>query len=178
MPPRFWRNSRCGPLTELEVVSSDTNVIFDFQVGGILSLIGRFKFERLITDLVEDELESVSLRELQRAGYKTVKLTGDQVQKLHGLYAAHQSTVSLADLSAMVAAEVYKAILLTGDKGLRKIAEDQSVEVHGTLWLLDELVAAKAITMSDASAALSNMLNAGRRLPHAEATKRIHAWNK
>ncbi len=65
--------------------------------------------------------------------------------------------------------------LLTGDRHLREAATQEGVAVHGTLWLLDELVRLGTIVPLQA-AALEHMLAHGRRLPQDECQKRIERW--
>ncbi|MCY4324592.1 MAG: hypothetical protein OXC81_01005 [Betaproteobacteria bacterium] len=44
------------------------------------------------------------------------------------------------------AQDVGNCILLTADKKLRNEAEKMSVNVHGTLWLLDKLLATSSVS--------------------------------
>ena len=37
-----------------------------------------------------------------------------------------------------MAEEIEEAILLTGDRLLRRVATDNAIEVHGVIWALDE----------------------------------------
>ena len=41
-------------------------------------------------------------------------------------------------LALRMAEEIEDAILLTGDKLLRRVATDNAIEVHGVIWALDE----------------------------------------
>jgi hypothetical protein len=50
------------------------------------------------------------------------------------------------------------------------------VEVRGTLWLLDQMIAFEVLDGPGAAAALGSMLSAGRRLPSAESARRIQTW--
>ena len=57
------------------------------------------------------------------------------------------------------------ASLLTGDRHLRAAAEQEGVPVHGTLWLLDEMVRLAVVSPRLAAQALERMLERGSRLP-------------
>jgi len=54
---------------------------------------------------------------------------------------------------------------LSGDKRLRKAAENEGVIVKGTLWLVNELVTQNIISISKAQEAFGRMQAADRRLP-------------
>lgn len=61
-----------------------------------------------------------------------------------------------------------KCQLLTGDKALRKIADSLNVEVHGTIWLVEQMIIQKKITVEAAKVSFQRMQTSGSRLP----------WNK
>jgi hypothetical protein len=80
------------------------------------------------------------------------------------------------DLFSLVLAIQEKALLLTGDEALRKAASKEGIEVHGTLWLLDEMIDAGAISEAEGYRSLESMVNAGRRLPKKEVSARMATW--
>ncbi|MGC8530389.1 MAG: DUF3368 domain-containing protein, partial [Leptospirillia bacterium] len=55
--------------------------------------------------------------------------------------------------------------LLTGDKDLKAAAESEHVRVHGTLWLVSEMVRTGRISVLVARGAYHQMRVNGRRLP-------------
>jgi len=55
--------------------------------------------------------------------------------------------------------------LLTGDKNLRKAADQEGVQVYGTIWLVSEMLQQKIIQLSIARKAFQKMKDAGSRLP-------------
>jgi predicted nucleic acid-binding protein len=54
---------------------------------------------------------------------------------------------------------------LTGDAALRQAARDHGVEVHGTLWIVEQLVRAGILSAVRARTAFDAMREAGSRLP-------------
>ena len=97
------------------------------------------------------------------------------MQSLFGLMAEHGNS-SLADVSCYLVAKAQGHPLLTGDGRLRKQAIKDGLQVHGALWLLDELVANGVIHPIQAADALQTMLAEGARLPQHECTQRLAAW--
>lgn len=63
--------------------------------------------------------------------------------------------------------------LLTGDLRLRRTAEKEAIIVQGTLWLIEQIVIHKIITIQTASSAYEKMKQAGRRLPWDIAKQRL-----
>jgi predicted nucleic acid-binding protein len=84
----------------------------------------------------------------------------------------------LNDCSVLFLARKLDALLLAGDKPLRIEAERRRIEVHGTLWILDQLVAEDVISTKNAAARLRGLLDAGRFLPLGESEKRIRLWER
>ena len=59
------------------------------------------------------------------------------------------------------------------DKNLRKAAEKEQVEVHGTLWVVHGLLQHQLISPDSAREAYKKMKAKGRRLPWSLAEKNI-----
>jgi len=108
-------------------------------------------------------------------GLQSATLSGTQVQEVTALTVRHRQ-VSANDLFALVLARTLEAVLLTGDQHLRQIAAQQGIVVHGTLWVLDEMVRLKVIAPSQAAQALEQMLARGSRLPRARCQRRLQQW--
>ncbi len=153
----------------------DTNVPIDFHWGEMLEALFALPFDFLAPDVVVAELEVPDGQELLALGLRSLSLDGEQVSEVMTLAARHRRP-SVNDLFALVLARTRGATLLTGDRALRDLAEAEGVDVHGTLWLLDELVRLKVATPWEASAGLNLMLDHGSRLPERESRLRIRRW--
>ena len=93
------------------------------------------------------------------------------------LRSRYRST-SVNDLFALVLAQHLGVILLTSDRHLREAAAKEQVAVHGTLWVLDEMVRLALISPIRAADALDIMLTNSRRLPLAACESRLKQWRK
>jgi len=80
---------------------------------------------------------------------------------------------SRSDCFALVLAKQEQCPVLTGAKSLRKVAESEQVEVHGTLWVVGGLLQHQLITPDSARVAYQKMKAKGRRLPWSIAEKSI-----
>ena len=69
------------------------------------------------------------------------------------------------DLFALALAKHEECPLITGDRALRDVAENEEIEVHGTIWLIEQLALQKIIAMDAVKLAYSKMEKAQRRLP-------------
>jgi predicted nucleic acid-binding protein len=78
--------------------------------------------------------------------------------------------------AVLVAARTTHAVLLTGDMRLRELARQQAIEVHGTLWLLEEIEQQGILSSQAAISALEGMLALGRRLPQQACARLIKHW--
>ncbi len=67
--------------------------------------------------------------------------------------------------AALVVAGRLPVPLFTSEELLGRVAEQEGVEVRGTLWLLDRMVTSEALSVRVAACALERILLAGRRLP-------------
>jgi len=76
---------------------------------------------------------------LRDGGLEVRDLAGPSVARAAGYFNKHKR-LKLNDCFALALAEdIEDSILLTGDSPLRSIAEANGIEVHGVLWLMDEL---------------------------------------
>lgn len=161
---------------------TDTCVLIDLSCGQVLEPTFRLPAAFAVPDVVLAELEGGGEphpANLVVLGLKPVELTPGQVLEAVRLASTHQGTtnVSSADMFALALAKTTPAVLLTGDSHLRSVAEQEGVEVHGTLWVLDHLVEGQElITAEEGALALSRMRAAARRLPRPEVDARQLRW--
>ncbi|WP_461393353.1 DUF3368 domain-containing protein [Deferrisoma sp.] len=153
----------------------DANVLIDLHRGGVLDAVFRLGVSLAAPDVVVAELRVPDGAALLGMGLASLELSPEQVREVAELIPRYPGA-STNDIFALVLAKALAAPLLTGDRHLRRAAEDQGVAVHGTLWLLDEMVRAGVIRKSQAANALTRMLAHGRRLPKGECERRLRAW--
>ena len=58
------------------------------------------------------------------------------------------------------------------------MAENAGVDVHGTLWVLNEMVDSGVLAPAKAAAGLRQMMAGDRRLPEAECRQRLREWEQ
>ena len=127
----------------LQVVISDSSCLIDLRKTSLLDVFLRLPYELLIPNtLFEDELLKFTpgqKKVLVRGGLKVVDLPGESVLRARKI-AREMPHLSIHDGFAFALAQSYPGcILLTGDGGLRALANEHDMEVHGVLWVIDEL---------------------------------------
>ena len=126
-----------------QVVISDSSCLIDLRKTSLLEAFLRLPYEILIPNtLFEEELlkfSSAQKRAMLRCGLKVVDLPGERVLRAQQI-ARDMAHLSIHDGFAYALAESRPGcILLTGDGQLRVFARRQKIEVHGVLWVIDEL---------------------------------------
>ena len=153
----------------------DTNIFIDLSVGDVLVEFFHLPHRFASPDVVIAELHNPRGSYLTELGLQTLYLDGPQVEDVITLRASHKA-LSIPDLFALVASHHHSAILLTGDSGLRQLAEEQGMAVHGMLWALDELVRLEVIECTKAASALNKIIESGSYLPDRACQTRLKRW--
>lgn len=154
---------------------TDANVLIDLHFGRVLEALFLMPAVFVAPDVIVAELENPSGRSLMKAGLRQESLPGEGVCAAVELM-AEDSHVSVQDAFALALAERSGRVLLTGEKRLRELAQRRGVEVHGTLWVLEQMIAKGTLTRGRAADALETMLESGCRLPETEARNLVRRW--
>ena len=126
----------------MRIVVSDSSCLIDLRKADLLSAFVDLPYELVVPDvLVGQELLcfSESQLELIKRRMTVASLEGPGVDRVGEVQSAATS-LSLHDCFAFVVAEERPgSILLTGDRRLRMLAEQEGMEVHGVLWAVERL---------------------------------------
>ncbi len=154
----------------------DTSVCIDLFNGRIVSETVRLPYDFLLPDVIlVEELKEPSGEELIRRGFIAAGTTGEEMRTVEELSKKY-GRPSRNDLFALTIAKVRGLTLLGGDKDLRNSARREGVAVHGTIWILDRLIAESNIIDEIAADALERIMSSGARLPRKECTDRLRKW--
>jgi hypothetical protein len=127
----------------MRIVVSDSSCLIDLRKVSLLDALLRLPCEFLIPDsLFGDELlkfTPAQKKALVRAGLQVIDLPGERVLRAQTLI-RQAPRLSVHDGFAFALAEIHPGcILLTGDGELRSLAAQHKIEVHGVLWVIDEM---------------------------------------
>lgn len=154
----------------------DTNVLIDFHTAQALDVLLQLPFRWALPSLLTWELLDPSAESLRARGVEVCELSGEEVSETLRLRVRY-SALSLVDCALLVLAQRKSALVLSGDQKLVEVARDAlGLEVHGTLWALDELLQQGIVDRDKAAEILRKMINAGRRLPLGECEKCLKKW--
>lgn len=165
----------------MRVLISDSSCLIDLRKASLLETFIQLPYELVIPDILfERELINFSEAEkkILQQGVRIESLPGEGVERAIAVNQANVS-LSLNDCFALVIAErTTNSILLAGDRKLRIVARETRVEVHGILWVVDEMFEASLATAQQ----LHGILLAFRddplvRLPRNELARRIERFS-
>ena len=162
----------------METLVSDTSVLIDLDRGTLVEATFRLPFEFTVPDLLyERELKEHGGPDFVRLGLRIAELDGDGVSLALG-YRRKRRPLSLPDSFALALAKTNAWTLLSGDRELRELAEEEGVRCHGVLWLLDQMLEQRVIDLDDLRAGLGKIAAHPRcRLPKSEIRKRLLAYS-
>ncbi len=156
---------------------SDANILIDMEVGGLIDAMFCLPYTFGTPALLfEEELRQFHAH-LPGKGLQLMELESTNVQRMVDLGNKHHG-VSSYDLAALALAEQAQAPLLTGDGKLRQVCLEENIDVHGTVWLVGEILVAGKITVKQARTAYQKMEEDGSRLPLDEVEKQLKKINK
>lgn len=127
----------------MRIVVSDSSCIIDLRKVSLLDVFLRLPYEILIPNtLFEEELLKFTEAQKQaliKGGLKVIDLPGERVLRAQQVIRS-APRLSVNDGFAFALAESCPGcILLTGDGCLRDLAALHKIEVHGFLWVVDEI---------------------------------------
>ena len=103
-------------------------------------------------------------------------LTADDQIALEKLMGKLSSRLSEPDCSCIYLSKEINATILTCEKLLTKAAKNLNLDVHGSLWIMDQLLDSSMITKRIAYVKLMDLMLINPRLPEKECEKRLKRW--
>lgn len=167
----------------MEIIVNDTNIFIDLYSIGILKALCELPFDVRTVDFVISEItdpwQSKAISALITEGKLRVEsFNSEELQDIIEEHSSVPGNISIPDCSVCYYARKHAATLLTGDRQLRKYAEESNVTVRGILFIFDELVENNIITQAQAAVKLRELLSINVRLPKAEIEKKINKWTR
>lgn len=165
----------------MKILVNDTNIFIDLHSVGLLEEMCRLPYEINTVDFVVAEIADADQRRIfdelvAQGGIFIDGFTADEVIEIVEEHSSVSGNLSIPDCSVCYFARKHNVPMLTGDRRLRRYAEEQSIEVHGILFIFDELVRHDIISTSMAADRLEELFAINARLPKAEIRERINRW--
>lgn len=164
----------------MKLIVTDTNVFFDMMSIEVLPDFFGLDYEICTTDFVINEIikidQAEQIQNFIRSKQLTVyKLTSDEIEEVVNLK-TKRNLRRITDKSVLWKALQLKCRLVTGDKNLRNEAEEQGLEVNGSLWVIRTLVETKIITPTSGAELLEKLKTVNDSLPKEEIDKLIKKY--
>lgn len=167
----------------MRIIVSDSSCLIDLRKVDLLEAFLRLPYEILIPNtLFEDELlkfTAAQKRALLDAGLRVIDLPGESVLRAREILLL-APRLSIHDGFAFALAESHDGcILVTGDRALRALAEEHSIEVHGVLWIVDVIHENRLADAKALQIALKTLeADESTRLPRRELTAYIKRYGE
>lgn len=95
------------------------------------------------------------------------KLTAEEVEEVQR-FPTRRFFKGITDKTVHWKSQQLKCPLLTGDKKLRNEANDLKIEVHGSIWVINEFIEKQIITKAKGGELLAKLKLINASLPHDE----------
>jgi len=151
---------------------SDANILIDLEDGDLIAELFRLPYQLQVPDMLFADELAADHGYLLALGLQLGELTPASMADVELLVNKYKQP-SRYDCFALVLAKQQACPLLTGDQNLRKAAEQEAIEVKGTLWLVAEMLRHSVISVQVARNAYACMQRKGRRLPWALAESHL-----
>lgn len=165
----------------MKVAIQDASILFDLECSGLLPLWFQLGIETHISVSIQHEIDPARHVHLhaciQSKQIRVHSLTAGEEFEAR-ILALRIGGVTKADVTCYLLARKIQAMLLTGDKQLRSYSESQGIDVHGILWIFDQLIEAAILKPSFAVEKLEQLCEVNAFLPRGECKKRIAAWKR
>lgn len=167
----------------MRIIVTDSSCLIDLRKASLLGAFLGLPYEILIPDaLFEEELLRFAPAEkdlLLREGLKVVELPAASVLRARAMISEYPQ-LTIHDCFAFALAESCEdCLLLTGDRRLRALAESNRLEVHGTLWVIDQIHEMDLASPEVLVAVLNEFAqDPSVRLPSGELATRIRRYEQ
>lgn len=151
----------------MKLVITDTNVFIDLMNVDALAAFFALGFEVHTTDFVINELDEVQQAQLlpyRGNGQLTVaRFTDTQVKTFEVM--PTKVTIQFTDRSVVFLATQLKGMILSGDGNLWKECKARKLEVHGSIWVVEQIWTKRLLTPVSCIDRLENLKRTNSRLP-------------
>lgn len=166
----------------MDIIVNDTNIFIDLHSIGLLDELCRLPYEIHTVDFVIAEIkepkQATAIKSyIDRGLIHVHQFSNTEVGEIATEHSVVSGNLSFTDISVCYYAGKGTYRLITGDRRLRNYAEKKDIEVHGILFLFDEMVQHDIITPEIGATKLNKLVSINIRLPKSEVALRIKKWS-
>ena len=162
----------------MKLIITDTNVLFDIIKIGALPEFFSLDFDICTTVFVIEEIKPSPQKELVETFIRAKRLTvfeftGEEIEDVVN-FDTGRKLKRFTDKSIIWKSIQLNCPMLTGDSRMREVAENMGIEVHGSIWVIDELINSELISKGKAIELFEQLLETNSWLPGNEIERRIN----
>ena len=166
----------------MTLIITDTNILFDvISIGALPEFFG-LDYKICTTVFVIQEIKQSDQKEaievfVQAKELTVIEFDSDEIGEIEE-FKTSKNFKGITDKSVLWKSVKLNCPLLTGDRKLRSEAENQGVEVHGTIWVIEKLVEKNLINLARGVHLLESLKQVNASLPSDEIDKLIKKYRK
>ncbi|MGY4538769.1 hypothetical protein ACVW0P_003191 [Mucilaginibacter sp. UYNi724] len=157
---------------------TDANIFIDLIILELIGYLFGLDIEIHTTREVFDQLttrQKETLVAYHSAGQLTIyDFSWDEIAEIASL--EFPAGLEPADRTVFFYARQLACLVISGDNKLRKHCEKKGLEVHGLIWVFDQIVTLELIPKTMAVEKLEKLMSYNDRLPAEEIFKRLKKW--
>lgn len=161
------------------IAIQDANILIDLVKTGLFNHCMALQYQFTTTNIILDELyddqQATVQPHINSGKFIIIEISAKELSEIQ-IMSLEDNKLSEQDWSAVYYAEKKEAILLSGDKQLRKVSKAKGITVCGIFWLLDQLIETEIITKQEGCLFLNDLILKNKRLPQEEIEKRKRDW--
>lgn len=167
----------------MRIIINDANILIDLVELQLLPQFFALQFEFFTTTLILEELLDEQQEQLEEYIREGVLIAEEMsITDLEAIKIIEHTRPKLSqqDCSAYHQAASKQGTLVTSDNVLRKFAIATNIDVHGHLWVFDQMVEQQTLTPITASQKLTELcgtINTQLKLPKTECDNRHQVWD-
>jgi len=162
----------------MNITITDANIFIDLGELALFPLFFQLNLTLHTTQEVLQECDPIHQQILKEYAAKKLLtihiLTDQQLEKLKQL--KFKKGLSAQDKGILYLAYEQQAMVLTGDNLIRKWCKNQDLEVHGILWILEELVQYRLLEFEKAIEHLTKLMQINQWLPMDACQALLDDW--
>jgi len=163
------------------VYIADANILIDLMDLGLGRLWTRYfdcvTTPEVLDEVVQDETNDENSWLLDSSCLRMAALTEVDALSAISLQELH-SSLSYPDCTVLVCAQSEAGIILSGDGPMRKQAASMDIELHGLLYVLNELFKLGELSGSQASVACRRWQELNPRTPTSKCDAYCRRWTE
>ncbi|HRF80263.1 MAG TPA: hypothetical protein PL070_09255 [Flavobacteriales bacterium] len=164
----------------MKLVITDTNVFIDLMNVDALAAFFALGFEVHTTDFVINELDTyqqAQLLPLRGSGQlKVARFTDSEVKTFEVM--PTKVTIQFTDRSVVFLATQLKGMILSGDGNLWKECKARKLDVHGSIWVIEQIWTKRLLTPVACMERLDDLKKTNSRLPKEKIDELVERIRK